>query len=107
MQGLLDGQNALMANLAGSMLQQQGASYLEKGQAFMQQRMGFLSSPLLQSYFSVGSSYGGAGPAAQAPALRAPGRLPDATEVACTRSAEQAPPAPDALHEAVDLCQGA
>ena len=59
LQGLLDGQNALMANLAGSMLQQQGASYLQKGQAFMQQRMGFLSSSLLQSYFSVGGGYGG------------------------------------------------
>lgn len=58
LQGFLDGQNALMANLAGNMLQQQGASYIQKGQAFMQSKMGFLSSSLLQYLFNVGSSYG-------------------------------------------------
>lgn len=56
--GFLDGQNAFMANLAGNMLQQSSSTYLQKGQAFMQSRMGFLSGTSLQYYFNVGSSYG-------------------------------------------------
>ena len=47
-----------MANLAGNMLQQSSSTYLQKGQAFMQSRMGFLSGTSLQYYFNVGSSYG-------------------------------------------------
>lgn len=47
-----------MLGLAGTVLQQQGNSYLQKGQAFMQSKMGFLSGGVLHYHFSVTGQYG-------------------------------------------------
>ena len=47
-----------MLGLAGTVLQQQGSTYLQKGQAFMQSKMGFMSGGLLHYHFSVTGQYG-------------------------------------------------
>lgn len=43
--------------MAGNMLQQSGSNYLQKGQAFMQSKMGFLSGGLLHYHFSITGDY--------------------------------------------------
>lgn len=47
-----------LMGVAGNVLQQQGSNYLQKGQAFMQSKMGFLSGGLLHYHFSVTGDYG-------------------------------------------------
>lgn len=47
-----------MTGFASDMLQHQGASYLQRGQAFMQQRMGFMSTDVMHYYFNLNTEYG-------------------------------------------------
>ena len=47
-----------MTGFASDMLQQSGASYLQRGQAFMQQRMGFMSTDVMHYFFNLNSEYG-------------------------------------------------
>ncbi len=47
-----------MTGLATDMLQQQSATYIQRGQAFMQQRMGFLSTDVMHYFFNLNSEYG-------------------------------------------------
>lgn len=52
------GVDPFLVNMAGNMLQQSGSNYLQKGQAFMQSKMGFLSGGLLHYHFSITGDYG-------------------------------------------------
>lgn len=47
-----------MTGFATDMLQQQSATYIQRGQAFMQQRMGFLSTDVMHYFFNLNSEYG-------------------------------------------------
>lgn len=46
-----------MTGFASDMLQQQSATYIQRGQAFMQQRMGFLSTDIMHYFFNLNSEY--------------------------------------------------
>ncbi len=52
------GGDAFMTGFATDMLQQSGASYLQRGQAFMQQRMGFMSTDIMHYFFNLNTEYG-------------------------------------------------
>lgn len=52
------GGDAFMTGFATDMLQQQSATYIQRGQAFMQQRMGFLSTDVMHYFFNLNSEYG-------------------------------------------------
>ena len=52
------GLDPVMTGIAGNVLQQQSANYLQKGQAFVQSRMGFLSSSILHYHFNISTEYG-------------------------------------------------
>jgi protein transport protein YIF1 len=52
------GSDAFMTGFATDMLHQQGASYLQRGQAFMQQRMGFMSTDVMHYFFNLNTEYG-------------------------------------------------
>lgn len=47
-----------LTGVAGNMLRQQGQSYLQRGQAFVQTRLGFLSGGSLHYHFSITPEYG-------------------------------------------------
>ena len=53
-----NGGDAFMTGLATDVLQQQSATYIQRGQAFMQQRMGFLSTDVMHYFFNLNSEYG-------------------------------------------------
>lgn len=53
------GGDAFMTGFATDMLHQSGASYLQRGQAFMQQRMGFMSIDVMHYFFNLNTEYGG------------------------------------------------
>jgi hypothetical protein len=65
--------------MAGNVLRQQGQSYLQRSQAFMQSKMGFLSGGTMQYLFSVTPEYGERAAARAGAALRARARPPPAT----------------------------
>lgn len=46
-----------MTGFASDMLQQQSATYIQRGQAFVQQRMGFLSTDVMHYFFNLNSDY--------------------------------------------------
>ena len=50
--------DALVSDFAAGMLRQQGENYFQRGQAFVQSKMGFLSSTNLQYHFNIDSGYG-------------------------------------------------
>lgn len=50
--------DSLVSGLAAGMLQQQGENYFQRGQAFVQSKMGFLSSSNLQYHFNIDKTYG-------------------------------------------------
>jgi hypothetical protein len=52
------GPDPFITGLAGNVLRQSGENYFQRGQAFMQSRMGFLSSGALHYYYNVNSEYG-------------------------------------------------
>ena len=56
--GQVGGVDPFLMGVAGTVLQQQSSNYLQKGQAFMQSKMGFLSGGLLHYHFSVTGDYG-------------------------------------------------
>ena len=56
--GAPGGVDPFLMNMAGNVLQQSGSNYLQKGQAFMQSKMGFMSGGLLHYHFSVTADYG-------------------------------------------------
>ena len=47
-----------MTGIAGNVLQQSSETYFRRGRAFVQSRMGFLSTRALHYYFNVSSDYG-------------------------------------------------
>ena len=47
-----------MTGLAGNMLRQSGENYFQRGQAFMQQKMGFMSTESLHYYYNLNAEYG-------------------------------------------------
>ena len=47
-----------LSGVAGTMLRQQGQSYLQRSQAYMQSKIGFLSGSSIQYLFDVTPSYG-------------------------------------------------
>ena len=47
-----------MTGFATDVLQQQGTSYIQRGQAFMQQRMGFMSTDVMHYFFNLNTEYG-------------------------------------------------
>lgn len=51
------GGDAFMSGLATDMLQQSGANYFQRGQAFMQSRMGFLSTEVMHYFFNINAEY--------------------------------------------------
>jgi len=51
-------QDAFVSDLAAGVLQQQGENYFQRGQAFVQSKMGFLSSSNLQYHFNIDNTYG-------------------------------------------------
>ena len=50
--------DAFVADLATGMLRQSGENYFQKGQAFVQSKMGFLSSSMLQYHFNISGENG-------------------------------------------------
>lgn len=50
--------DALVSDLAAGVLQQQGENYFQRGQAYVQSKMGFLSSSNLQYHFNIDKTYG-------------------------------------------------
>ena len=52
------GSDAFMTGFATDVLQQQGTSYIQRGQAFMQQRMGFMSTDVMHYFFNLNTEYG-------------------------------------------------
>lgn len=50
--------DSLVSGLAANVLQQQGENYFQRGQAFVQSKMGFLSSSNLQYHFNIDKTYG-------------------------------------------------
>lgn len=44
--------------MAAGMLKQQGENYFQRGQAFVQSKMGFLSAGNLQHHFNIDTAYG-------------------------------------------------
>ena len=52
------GPDAFMTGLAGNMLRQSGENYFQRGQAFMQQKMGFMSTESLHYYYNLNADYG-------------------------------------------------
>ncbi|KAL4424655.1 hypothetical protein ABPG77_002273 [Micractinium sp. CCAP 211/92] len=51
------GMDPFLTGVAGNMLRQQGQSYLQRGQAFVQSKMGFLSGGSLHYHFSITPEY--------------------------------------------------
>lgn len=49
-----------MTGFAGSVLRQSGENYLQRGQAFMQSRMSFMSTESLHYYYNLNGEYGAA-----------------------------------------------
>ena len=47
-----------MTGLAANMFRTSGENYFQKGQAFMQSKMGFLSSESLHYYYNINTQYG-------------------------------------------------
>ena len=47
-----------MTGLAGNMLRQSGENYFQRGQAFMQSKMGFMSTESLHYYYNLNAEYG-------------------------------------------------
>jgi hypothetical protein len=47
-----------LSGMAGNVLRQQGQTYLQRSQAFMQSKMGFLSGGTMQYLFNVTPEYG-------------------------------------------------
>ena len=54
------GLDPVMTGFASNVLQQGGRNYLQRGHAFVQQRMGFLSGGALQHLFNVSGDSGAA-----------------------------------------------
>jgi len=52
------GLDPVMTGFASNVLQQGGRYYLQRGQEFVQQRMGFLAGGALQHHFNVSGDYG-------------------------------------------------
>jgi len=52
------GVDPFLSGVAGNVLRQQGQSYLQRSQAFMQSKMGFLSGGVIQYLFAVTPDYG-------------------------------------------------
>jgi hypothetical protein len=52
------GLDPVMTGFASNVLQQGGRNYLQRGQEFVQQRMGFLAGGALQHHFNVSGDYG-------------------------------------------------
>ncbi len=52
------GPDAFMTGLAGNMLRQSGENYFQRGQAFMQSKMGFMSTDSLHYYYNLNAEYG-------------------------------------------------
>ena len=52
------GPDAFMTGLAGNMLRQSGENYFQRGQAFMQSKMGFMSTESLHYYYNLNAEYG-------------------------------------------------
>ena len=50
--------DSLVSGLAAGVLQQQGENYFQRGQAYVQSKMGFLSSSNLQYHFNIDKTYG-------------------------------------------------
>ena len=50
--------DSLVSDLAAGVLQQQGENYFQRGQAFVQSKIGFLSSNNLQYHFNIDKTYG-------------------------------------------------
>ena len=50
--------DALVSDFASNVLQQQGENYFQRGQAYVQSKMGFLSSSNLQYHFNIDKTYG-------------------------------------------------
>lgn len=61
------GSDAFMTGFATDVLQQQGTSYIQRGQAFMQQRMGFMSTDVMHYFFNLNTEYGAQQHICQAP----------------------------------------
>ena len=56
--GGLGAADPFMTGIAGNVLQQSSETYFRRGRAFVQSRMGFLSTSALHYYFNVSSDYG-------------------------------------------------
>lgn len=54
----LGGLDPFVGGMAANMIQQQGSSYLQRGQEFMRTRMGFLSGSSMHYLFNVNGEYG-------------------------------------------------
>lgn len=52
------GVDPFLSGMAGNVLRQQGQSYLERSQAYMQSKIGFLSGGTISYLFSVTPEYG-------------------------------------------------
>ena len=47
-----------MTGFAGSVLRQSGENYLQRGQAFVQSRMSFMSTDSMHYYYNLNGEYG-------------------------------------------------
>ena len=56
----MGGSDAFMTGFAGSVLRQSGENYLQRGQAFVQSRMSFMSTDSLHYYYNLNGEYGAA-----------------------------------------------
>lgn len=52
------GVDPFLSGMAGNVLRQQGQSYLQRSQAYMQSKIGFLSGGTISYLFSVTPEYG-------------------------------------------------
>ncbi|KAK9840708.1 hypothetical protein WJX84_009926 [Apatococcus fuscideae] len=55
--GFMGAADPFMTGIAGNVLQQSSETYFRRGQAFVQSRMGFLSTGALHYYFNISSDY--------------------------------------------------
>ena len=56
--GGLGAADPFMTGIAGNVLQQSSETYFRRGRAFVQSRMGFLSTGALHYYFNISGNYG-------------------------------------------------